>query len=49
MVLFPIGAFLTYKAMNDSVLVNLDRYTAFFTKLFKKKEEEEATPPTTTA
>lgn len=48
MVLFPIGAFLTYKAMNDSVLVNLDRYTAFFTKLFKKKEEE-ATPTQTTA
>lgn len=48
MVLFPIGVFLTYKAMNDSVLVNLDRYTAFFTKLFKKKEEE-ATPTTTTA
>lgn len=50
MVLFPIGAYLTYKAMNDSVLVNLDRYTAFFTKLFKKKdEEEEATPTQTTA
>lgn len=48
MVLFPIGAFLTYKAMNDSVLVNLDRYTAFFTKLFKKKDEE-ATPSQTTA
>ncbi len=50
MVLFPIGAYLTYKAMNDSVLVNLDRYTAFFIKLFKKKdEEEEATPTQTTA
>lgn len=49
MVLFPIGAFLTYKAMNDSVLINIDRYTAFFTKLFKKKEEEDATPTTTTA
>jgi lipopolysaccharide export system permease protein len=37
-VLFPIGIFLTIKAMNDSKLVNVDRITAFFTKLFKKKE-----------
>lgn len=40
LVLFPIGAILTYKAMNDSKLVNLDRYTNFFSKLFKKKEDK---------
>lgn len=46
LVLFPIGAILTYKAMNDSKLVNLDRYTSFFSKLFKKKEDKtvEANP-----
>ncbi len=45
LVLFPIGALLTYKAMNDSKLVNLDKYTAFFAKLFKKKEEKLAQEP----
>lgn len=43
LVLFPIGAILTYKAMNDSKLVNLDKYANFFAKLFKKKEEEPTT------
>ena len=42
LVLFPIGAMLTYKAMNDSKLVNLDKYASFFAKIFKKKEEEQA-------
>lgn len=27
MVLLPIGVFLTYKAMNDSVILNMDTYT----------------------
>lgn len=48
LVLFPIGVSLTYKAMNDSKLVNLDKYTAFFSKLFKKKEED-TTPAQPTA
>lgn len=39
-VLFPIGAILSYKAMNDSKLLNLDRYTAFISRLFKKKENQ---------
>ena len=39
-VLFPIGVLLTYKAMNDSKLLNLDRYTAFISKLLKKKEDQ---------
>lgn len=43
LVLFPIGAVLTYKAMNDSKLVNIDKYTAFFAKVFKKKEEDATT------
>jgi lipopolysaccharide export system permease protein len=33
MVLFPLGAFLTYKAMNDSQLFNKDAYLRFFTRL----------------
>ncbi|MCB0631914.1 MAG: LptF/LptG family permease [Saprospiraceae bacterium] len=37
-ILFPIGLVLTRKAMNDSKLVNTDRYAAFFRKIFKKKE-----------
>jgi lipopolysaccharide export system permease protein len=40
-ILFPVGLILTRKAMNDSKLVNLDRYTAFFRKVFKKKEPED--------
>ena len=35
MILFPIGIILTYKAMNDSKLVNVDRYTAFFARVVK--------------
>lgn len=34
-VLFPIGLLLTHKAMNDSKLVNPDRYFQFFSKLIK--------------
>lgn len=39
-ILFPIGLVLTRKAMNDSKLVNLDRYTALFQKIFKKRENK---------
>lgn len=39
-ILFPIGLVLTRKAMNDSKLVNLDRYAAFFRKIFKKRENK---------
>jgi len=38
-VLFPVGLLLTQRAMNDSKVLNVDRYTAFFTKLFKKKDK----------
>ncbi len=38
-VLFPVGLLLTQRAMNDTKVLNVDRYTAFITKLFKKKEE----------
>jgi len=32
-ILLPIGIFLTYKASNDSYILNLDIYTAFFRKI----------------
>lgn len=46
-VLFPVGLILTVRAMNDSKVVDSDRYTRFFRKLFKRKKEAEAvaTPP----
>lgn len=39
-VLFPLGAFLTYKAMNDSALFNVEAYNRFFRKILYIK-----TPP----
>lgn len=33
-ILAPLGIFLTYKAMNDSVIMNSDTYTSFFKKIF---------------
>jgi len=36
LVFFVIGVFLTYKAANDSVIMNMDTYTAFFNKMGKK-------------
>ena len=33
-ILLPLGAFLTYKAMNDSVILNADAYMDFFKKIF---------------
>jgi lipopolysaccharide export system permease protein len=38
-VLAPLGAFLTYKAMNDSALLNADAYRNFFKKVFGKTEK----------
>ena len=42
--LFPLGVFLTYKAMNDSALFNPESYGKFFRKVFFIK-----TPPKVTA
>lgn len=39
MVLLPLGIFLTYKAMNDSVILNPDTYTMFFKKIFFIREK----------
>lgn len=38
-VLAPLGAFLTYKAMNDSALMNADAYRNFFKRMFGKNEK----------
>ena len=38
-VLFPLGVFLTYKAMNDSVILNADAYLSFFKKVFFIREK----------
>ena len=37
-ILLPLGAFLTYKAMNDSVILNADAYLGFIKKLFFIRE-----------
>ena len=37
-VLFPLGVFLTYKAMNDSVILNADAYVGFLKKMFFIRE-----------
>ena len=37
-VLFPIGIFLTIKAMNDNKLVNPDRFVALFHKIAKYRK-----------
>lgn len=39
LVLLPIGIFLTYKAMNDSVIMNADTYINFFKRLFFLREK----------
>ncbi len=36
-ILIPLGAFLTYKASKDSLLMNAETYLIFFRKLFKIK------------
>ncbi len=43
LVLLPIGVFLTYKAMNDSVILNVDTYFNFFRKLFFIRERRKYT------
>jgi len=44
-VLLPLSVFLTYKAANDSVLLNIDTYSNFFRKIFanNKKESQSST------
>ncbi len=37
LILTPIGIFITRKATSDSTLLDLNNYTSFFKKLFKKK------------
>ena len=39
MILLPVGGFLTYKAINDSVIMNADTYTNFFKRLFFIREK----------
>ncbi|MEO1514954.1 MAG: LptF/LptG family permease [Bacteroidota bacterium] len=36
-ILFPIGLTLTYRAMNDSKVVNTERYSRFFAKIFRRR------------
>jgi len=43
LVLLPIGVFLTYKAMNDSVILNADTYNNLFKKLFFIRERRRYT------
>ncbi|MCB0580570.1 MAG: LptF/LptG family permease, partial [Phaeodactylibacter sp.] len=38
-VLFPVGLFLTVKAMNDSKVVNSDRFFVLFNKIFKRRKK----------
>ncbi len=39
MILLPMGIFLTYKAMNDSAILNRETYAAFFKKIFFIREQ----------
>ena len=43
LVLLPVGVFLTYKAINDSVIMNADTYTNFFKRLFFIREKRSYT------
>lgn len=43
MILLPLGVFLTYKAMNDSVIMSTDIYVSFFKKIFFIKEKRNYT------
>lgn len=36
-ILFPLGAFITYKAINDSALFNADAYRNFYIRLFGER------------
>ncbi|MDD3788395.1 MAG: LptF/LptG family permease [Petrimonas sp.] len=44
MILLPLGVFLTYKAMNDSVIMNADTYVSFFKKIFFIREKRSYPP-----
>lgn len=37
-ILIPLGAFLTYKASTDSVIMNIETYFGFFKRVFEKKK-----------
>lgn len=41
LVLFPTGVFLTYKAMNDSQLLDIDRYAEVIQRFFKKQKNKQ--------
>lgn len=43
MILLPLGVFLTYKAMTDSVIMSTDTYVTFFKKLFFIREKRSYT------
>lgn len=43
MILLPLGVFLTYKAMTDSVIMSTDMYVGFFRKLFFIREKRSYT------
>lgn len=43
MILFPLGAFLTHKAVTDSVIMSTDVYVGFFRKLFFIREKRNYT------
>ncbi|MDO5523769.1 MAG: LptF/LptG family permease [Bacteroidia bacterium] len=43
MILLPLGIFLTYKAMTDSVIMSTDTYVGFFRKLFFIREKRNYT------
>ncbi len=38
MILFPLGVFLTYKAINDSIIFNPDTYINTFRRIFGKRD-----------
>ncbi len=40
-IIVPLGAFLTYKASKDSIIMNTETYLNFFKKLFKIKQTAE--------
>ncbi len=43
LILLPLGIFLTYKAMNDSAIMNMDTYLNFFKKVFFIREKRNYT------
>lgn len=42
-VLFPMSVFLTYKAATDSAIMNVEAYTLWFKKLFKRRNANSTT------